>query len=74
MTECLIAKDEIKTIAKNTNEKPRSIIKKCQLNLSDEGAAKMTRHQNLTQIIKRIRSTKPTYGPNALCIADLVIP
>ena len=74
LEECLKAKDDIKELAKNTSEKPRSIIKKCQVNLSQEGAAKMTRHQNLTQIIKRIRSTKPTYGPNAACIADLVVP
>ena len=72
--ECFVALEETKQMAKNTTENPRSIIKKAQLNLSDKAAAKMKRHKNITTMIGRIRSHKPTYGPNALSLADIVVP
>ena len=57
-SECIIAVNNMKNRARNNlTEKPRSIIKNCQLNLSDEAAALMIRYSNLVQILGRTRST-----------------
>jgi hypothetical protein len=73
--ECIIAINNMKERAKNNlTEKPRSIIKNCQLNLSDEAAALLSRYSNLVQILGRTRSTKPTYGSNPVDLSTIVIP
>ena len=51
-----------------------NIIKTSQLNLSNKAAAKIKRQKNITSMISRIRSDKPTYGPNPLSLADIVVP
>ena len=63
-TECLVVIDEAKNLAELTNQKPRSILKSCQIKLSDEAAAQMTRFENVRQMILRIRSQKSDHGPN----------
>jgi hypothetical protein len=72
--ETFEALENCKEMAKTTTENPRSIIKKSQLNLSNEAAAKMKRHKNITSMISRIRSDKPTYVPNPLSLAEIVVP
>ena len=74
LMETFEALEKCKEMAKTTTENPRSIIKKSQLNLSNEAAAKMKRHKNITSMISRIRSDKPTYGPNPLSLAEIVVP
>ena len=73
-TECLIVQDKMKIMEKISSEKPRSIIKACQTSLSEEAAARMKRNACLIQMMTRIRSTKPTYGPNPLTLAEIVVP
>ena len=53
-------------MAKLTADKPRSIIKKAQVNLTDEAAARMKRYLAQVQMMNRIRSTAATYGPNPI--------
>ena len=74
LPECFEALESTKEMAKNTTENPRTIIKKSQLSFSEEAASKMTRQVNIRFMIKRIRSHKPTYGPNPATMADLVVP
>ena len=61
-------------MAKLTADKPRSIIKKAQVNLTDEAAARMKRYPAQVQMMNRIRSTAATYGPNPISISDIIVP
>ena len=58
--ECLIANENIKLMGKNTEDKPRSMIKKAQINVSKEAAARLNRPS--THMFNRIRSTAETCG------------
>jgi hypothetical protein len=51
--ECLIVNENIKLMARNTEDKPRSIIKKAQIIVSKEAAAQLKRQGPSTQIINR---------------------
>lgn len=55
LIETFVSLEEAKNLAKNTTENPRSIIKKSQLGLSTEAAAKMKRHHNIRYMINKIR-------------------
>jgi hypothetical protein len=74
LIETFVSLEEAKIMAKNTTENPRSIIKKSQLGLSTEAAAKMKRHHNIRYMINKIRSHKPTYGPNPANLSLLTVP
>ena len=74
LNETFVALEVAKNLAKNTTENPRSIIKKSQLGLSTEAAAKMKRHHNIRYMINKIRSHKPTYGPNPATLSLLTVP
>ena len=73
-SECLVVNNKIKEMAKLTADKPRSIIKKAQVNLTDEAAARMKRYPAQVQMMNRIRSTAATYGPNPISISDIIVP
>ena len=73
-TKCYQIVDLIKDHAASTNDNPRSIIKKNEIELDDESAAKMVRHHNLRQIINRTRSKRADYGPNATSIEEIECP
>ncbi|RMZ94450.1 hypothetical protein BpHYR1_002786, partial [Brachionus plicatilis] len=73
-TECLLAMEKLKQLAQQSSQNPRSIIKKAQLNLSEESAAKMTRAVYLTQIVKRIQNEKVDSGDTAKDRTELNIP
>ena len=72
--ECLKVNAKMKEMAKNTNENPRSIIKKCQINLSKEAAARMKKYPTIVQFVHRARSTEATYGQNPETIAEIIVP
>jgi hypothetical protein len=60
-------------MARNTEDKPRSIIKKAQIDVSKEAAARLKRRGPSTQMINRIRSTEETCGSNPDFVADIQI-
>ena len=60
----LLAEDEIKKLAKITNECLKNIISNTQTSLDTAAATHMTRPQNLRQKIIRISSKRPDYGKN----------
>ena len=70
---CLALTDMLER-AKISNDKPRAIIKVCQLNVDEESAPYMVRSKNIRQRINRIRTKKVDYGPNPASIADIEIP
>ncbi|CAF0766296.1 unnamed protein product [Brachionus calyciflorus] len=61
-TECLLAIDKLKSLAQLTNQNLRAIIKSEQIDLTNKSSAKMTRHTNLTQMVKRVQSKKVDSG------------
>jgi hypothetical protein len=63
-----------KTRGDETKEKPRTIIVAVEKELDRFEAAKMTRKQNLGQIIKRVRKNKPDRQPDPICITSLTLP
>jgi hypothetical protein len=60
--EVLKTRDNIKQLATNTNDNPRTIIREAALNLSDACISSLTRQDALRKMIQRTRNTKCGYG------------
>lgn len=73
-SECLLVDDKMKDMAKQTSEKPRSIMKKCQIDVSKEAAARLKKYSSVVQMVHRVRSTEATYGQNPTSISEIVVP
>ena len=58
-TECLNFIDEAKNLAELTNQKPRSILKSCQIKLSNEAAAWLGSKTLGEWFFENVRNTKP---------------
>jgi hypothetical protein len=73
-TEALLAVSQMLERAKISNERPRVIIKNCQLGVDSEVAPFLIRHDAMRQRISRVRSKKVDYGPNPKNINEIDIP
>jgi hypothetical protein len=60
----LLALQEMLSIARISNDNPRTIMKTCQQNVPTENAAYMCRPVNIRQRINRIRRLKVDHGAN----------
>ena len=73
-TDAVLALGQMLERAKITSERPRTIVKNCQLKVNKESANHLLRHSAVRQRIQRIRSKKVDYGPNSANIESIMIP
>ena len=71
---CVLALEKMLERATLSNDRPRVIIKNCQLNIDKYCANHLVRPNAITQRIRRIRKAKADNGPNAVDIESIEIP
>jgi hypothetical protein len=72
--EVLKTRDNIKQLAMDNNDNPRTIIREAALNLSDTCISSLTRQEALRRLIIRTRNTKCGYGFTGKCLSEIDIP